>query len=109
MGGLIAITDLEQLHPDRVSATRAARAGGGLDSSRATTRCLYPSGGTSRHRDAAASTAHGPNESSALAAVDRAMCVQRGPRSALQIEPRTVVLQISNLSPVTAADVARAR
>lgn len=84
MGGLIAITDPEQLHPDRVSATRAARA-------------------------AVAHTARASNESATLAAVDRAMRVQRGPQSALRIAPRTAVLGVSNLFPVTAADVARVR
>ncbi|WP_437799528.1 hypothetical protein [Sorangium sp. So ce693] len=62
-----------------------------------------------RQRAAAASTARAPVESAALAAVDRAMGMQRGPRSALRTEPRTAVLQTSNLSPATAADVARAR
>ncbi|WP_437714955.1 hypothetical protein WMF45_00200 [Sorangium sp. So ce448] len=63
---------------------------------------------TARQRAAAASTSRAPTHV-ALAAVDRAMGVQRGQQSALRTEPRTAVLQISNISPATAADVARAR
>lgn len=62
-----------------------------------------------RQRAAVAHTARASGASTALAAVDRAMGVQRGPQSALRIAPRTAVLGISNLFPVAAGDVARVR